>query len=75
METIKKFEHDGHTFEVRMVANQDGWQLKLFVNGKPTLVDGSVSKELEQDAHHYGLDDPRKIIADAIQEHVKGPSD
>ena len=73
METIKTFEHDGHTFEVRMVADLDGWWLKVFVDGKPTRMDGNVSHELQQDAQHYGVDDPRQVIADALEQHVKLP--
>jgi hypothetical protein len=71
MEIIKKFEHDEHAFEVHLDADQDGWQLKLLVDGKPTLVNGSISHEVAQDPGHYGLDDLLQIIANAIQEHVQ----
>lgn len=71
LHTIKAFEYEGRSFEIRMVTDGDGWHLKVFVDGKPTKVDGSVSHEVQQDATHYEIGDPRKIIADALEEHIK----
>lgn len=72
MHTVKKFEHEGRSFEIKMVSGEDGWQLKVFVDGKPTKVDGTVSHKVQQDAEHYEIGDPRKIIADALEDFIKG---
>lgn len=72
MHTVKSFDHDGRKFEIKMVSNIDGWHLKVFVDGKPTKVDGSVSHEVQQDAAHYEIGDPRKVIADALEEFIRG---
>lgn len=72
MHTVKSFDHDGRKFEIKMVSDIDGWHLKVFVDGKPTKVDGSVSHEVQQDAAHYEIGDPRKVIADALEEFIQG---
>ena len=71
LHTIKKFKFDGHLFEIKMITDEDGWNLKVFVDGKPTRVDGSVSHEVLQDAAHYKVGDPREIIVDALEKHIK----
>ena len=72
MPTVKTFDHEGRSFEINMFSDGDGWHLKVFVDGKPTKVDGSVSHEVQQDAAHYEIGDPRKIIADALEDFIKG---
>lgn len=72
MHTVKTFDHEGRSFEIKMVSDGDGWRLKVFVDGKPTKVDGSVSREVQQDAAQYEIGDPRKIIADALEDFIKG---
>ena len=58
----------------RLIADEDGWHLKVFVDGKPARVVGSVSHEIQQDAAHYDIGDPREIIADALEEYIKSGS-
>jgi len=72
LHTVKTFDHEGRSFEIKMVSDGDGWHLKVFVDGKPTKVDGSVSHEVQQDSAHYEIGDPRKIIADALEDFIKG---
>ncbi|WP_324754028.1 hypothetical protein [Roseovarius sp. Pro17] len=72
MHTVKTFDHEGRSFEIKMVSDGDGWHLKVFVDGKPTKVDGGVSHEVQQDAAHYEFGDPRRIIADALEDFIKG---
>jgi len=71
LHTVKTFDHEGRSFEI-MVSDGDGWRLKVFVDGMPTSVTGSVSHEVQQDAAHYEIGDPRKIIADAMEDFIKG---
>jgi hypothetical protein len=68
---VKRFDHKGRSFEIKMVSDADGWHLKVFVDGKPTKVDGDVSHEVQQDAEHYELGDPRGILADALEDFIK----
>lgn len=70
MYTIKKFEHEGRHFEIRVTTDEDGWNLKVFVNGEPTKVSGDVSREIQSDANKYNIGDPRAIIADALEEYI-----
>ena len=72
METVKEFEHDGRSFEIKVISDHEQWHLKVFVDGQPIQVDGFVSHELQQDAGLYSIADPRKVIADALEEHIKG---
>ena len=44
---------------------------KVFVDGKPIQVDGFVGHEVQKDAGHYSIADPRQVIADALEEHIK----
>lgn len=71
LRTIKTFKFDGRSFEIKMTADEDGWHLKVFVDGNPTKVDGSVSHDVQQDATHYNVGDPREIIAEALEKHIK----
>ena len=73
MQTIKEFKHDGHCFEIKMITDREGWHLKVFVDAMPIQVDGFVSHEVQQDASHYSIADPRQVIADALEEHIKQP--
>jgi hypothetical protein len=72
LHTVQTFDHEERSFEIKMVSDGDGWHLKVFVDGKLTKVDGTVSHEVQQDAAHYEIGDPRKIIADALEEFIKG---
>ena len=72
METVRAFQHDGRSFEIKMISDHEEWHLKVFVDGKPIQVDGFVSHEVQQDAGHYGIGDPRQVIVDALEEHIKG---
>ena len=72
MHTVKTFDHEGRSLEIKMASDGDGWRLKVFVDGTPTSVDGSVSHEVQQDAAHHEIGDPRRIIADAMEDFIKG---
>ena len=72
METVKEFQHDGRSFEIKMISDHEQWHLKVFVDGQPIQVDGFVSHEVQQDTDHYSIADPRQVIADALEEHIKG---
>jgi hypothetical protein len=70
LHTIRTFEHEGRNFEIKMATNGDSWNLKIFVDGKPTKVEGSVSHEIQQDSTYYDIGDPRAIIADALEDYI-----
>ena len=72
LETVRAFQHDGRSFEIKMIIDHEEWHLKVFVDGKPIQVDGFVSHGVQQDAGHYGIGDPRQVIVDALEEHIKG---
>jgi hypothetical protein len=71
LSTIKKFDYEGRSFEIRMGTDGDSWLLKVFIDGTPTKVDGSVSHEIQNDSTDYDIGDPRQIIADALEKHIK----
>ena len=72
LETVKEFRHGGRSFEIKIISDHGQWHLKVFVDGQPIQDDGFVSNEVQQDANHYSIADPRQVIADALEEHIKG---
>lgn len=71
METVKEFHHNGRSFKVKMVYDGNEWRLKVFMDGKPLDVDGNISDETVQDGQSAGFGDLRKVIADALEEHIR----
>ncbi len=72
MHTSKTLKFDSHSFEAKMITDEDGWYLIVVVDGNSTKVDGSMRREILQDATQYNVGDPREINAGVLKKAHQG---